>query len=211
MQVFISHPHEYEAQAADVAAKLRVQGHAVFLDRDSLPTGDSYDDRIRAAVEACDLFIYFVGPESLARGRYTLTELGYAKKRWKNPRGRVLPVLVEEAEIERLDPYLRSVSILETAGDFATEVANRADELLRAGLGSGWRRLSSLIRGWVSTVAGIVLGVVVGFFLGGVAGQTLIGGPAENFKYLLVAGIVVGGTTGFVASRYWRRKGRVSQ
>ncbi len=211
MQVFISHPHEYESQAADVAAKLRVQGHSVFLDRDSLPPGDSFDDRIRAAVAACDLFLFFIGPDSLARGRYTLTELGYAKERWKNPRGRVLPVMVGDTDIERVDPYLRSVSILQTTGDFATEVANRAAEMLRAGRASAGRRLGAWIRGWISTVASTVLGAVLGFLAGGFAGERLIGGQPEDFKYLILAGVVGGGTTGLLASRYWQRRASASR
>ena len=46
---------------------------------------------------------------SLASGCYTLSELGYAQKKWKDPTGHMLPVMVEPLEMEDVDPYLRCV------------------------------------------------------------------------------------------------------
>jgi hypothetical protein len=133
VEVFICYPNAAKARAAQVAAKLRSQGHRVFLDQDSLPSGQDYDQRIRNAVNSCDVFLFFITPESIGAGKYTLTELGYAKKRWPNPTGRVLPVMVESTAFDLIDPYLtESVTVLQTKGNFATEVMNALQEHLQS-------------------------------------------------------------------------------
>src|SRR6267143_1158251 len=91
--VFLSYSSEQGEAATRIELSLKEDGHAVFRDRSSLPPGESFDARIRAAVEECDLFIFLISRESISQGRYTLTELKFAGEKWGNPAGHVLPVL----------------------------------------------------------------------------------------------------------------------
>jgi hypothetical protein len=128
--VFISHASEQAKAAASLCQKLRGRHFEVFLDQDSLPAGGSYDSRIRAAVEACDVFVFLITPQAMTAGKYSLTELGYAKRRWSNPDMYVLPVLLSDTPIDEIDPYLRqSVSFFRIKGNFETEVADAIEEL----------------------------------------------------------------------------------
>jgi tRNA A-37 threonylcarbamoyl transferase component Bud32 len=130
MQLFVSYSSKYRNRAQEVAVKLRAKGHEVFVDKDALPAGRPYDDAIREAINHCDLFIFLISPEALKEGCYTLTELGYAKKRWPDPTSRVLPVMVADTDFEDIDPYLSgTLTILRTSGNFATEVVNAVEQL----------------------------------------------------------------------------------
>ena len=91
MQIFISYATEDREIAEQIYLALTEAGDQVFFDRTSLPPGDAYHTRIRSAVEQSDLFIFLITPNSVTRGRYTLTELQYARKKWPHPKGGVLP------------------------------------------------------------------------------------------------------------------------
>jgi hypothetical protein len=142
LRVFLSHASEQTDLAAKLNEKLRARGAEVFFDRDdgSLPSGESYDDRIRNAILACDVFVILVSPESMTPGHYTLTELGYARERWSNPAGRVLPVFVPQPpsasyarlSFDHVDPYLtQGVTVFSPSGDFSTDTANEVFKLGR--------------------------------------------------------------------------------
>lgn len=130
MKIFFSFAEKDKDIIAQVVSKLRLQAHEVFFSKDTLPPGQPYDERIKAAVDKCDIFVFFISPESVSPGRYTLTELGYAKKRWYKPDGTVLPVMVRETPSSKIDPYLSTLTYFETKGNFATEVANAISEQL---------------------------------------------------------------------------------
>jgi hypothetical protein len=130
MKVFLSYAHEQRPVAEEVNVSLSVRGYDVFFDRSNLKAGVGYDAAIQKAVEECDLFVFLISPESLAQGSYTLTELGFAKDKWKNPSGRVLPVMAKPTLNSKVDAYLRAVTILYPQGNLAAEVAARADALL---------------------------------------------------------------------------------
>src|SRR5262249_4063802 len=111
--IFLSYAHEQRPIAEEVCVALSVRGYDVFFDRSTLQAGVEYDAQIQRAVEECDLFVFLISPESLEPGSYTLTELGFAKGRWKNPSGRVLPVMASPTLLNsRVDAYLRAVTIL---------------------------------------------------------------------------------------------------
>lgn len=130
MKVFLSYAHEQRPVAEEVSVSLSVRGHDVFFDRSHLKAGVEYDVAIQTAVEECDLFVFLISPDSLEQGSYTLTELGFAKDKWKNPSGRVLPVSVIPILNPKIEAYLRAVTILYPQGNLAAEVAARADALL---------------------------------------------------------------------------------
>jgi hypothetical protein len=96
-----------------------------------LPAAERFDVRIERAVKTSDLFVFLVSPQSVTRGKYTLTELSFAREKWGNPSGHVLPVMIAPTPIDAIPIYLRSVSILETEGNVAADTAAQADKLLR--------------------------------------------------------------------------------
>lgn len=131
MRIFISYAKEQRDIAESIALALRSKRHTVFFDRDDLPAGLGYDDLIRKAINRSQLLIFIISPESIAAGRYTLTELAFARRRWPSPHGRVLPVRIRPTPMENIPPYLKAVTILEPSGNTATEVAEAVSALNR--------------------------------------------------------------------------------
>ncbi|AOF80369.1 TIR domain protein [Methyloversatilis sp. RAC08] len=122
MKIFLSYASEIRARAEGVNAALQAAGHDVFFDREDLPAGLNYDDRIRSAIESSDLFVFLLSPAAVAEGHYTRTELKIARRRWPDPAGHVLPVMVEATPFSALPPYLGSVTVLVPEGNLAAEV-----------------------------------------------------------------------------------------
>ncbi|MDP3871652.1 MAG: CHAT domain-containing protein [Methyloversatilis sp.] len=122
MKIFLSYASEIRARAEGVNAALQAAGHDVFFDREDLPAGLNYDDRIRSAIESSDLFVFLLSPAAVAEGHYTRTELKIARRRWPDPAGHVLPVMVEATPFNALPPYLGSVTVLVPEGNLAAEV-----------------------------------------------------------------------------------------
>jgi len=129
MNIFLSYASAQKDVASGVCFELQAAGHEVFLDKEDLPSGHSYNDRIAAAIDACDLFIFLVSPESVAKGRYALTELKIARRKWENPSGRVLPVMVESTPLENVPAYLKAVTILMPEGNIAAEIVLAVSDL----------------------------------------------------------------------------------
>lgn len=122
MRIFLSYPSKHQDLAEQLSLSLAGEGHTVFYDRTSLAAGQEFDRRIREEIERSDLFVFLLSAESVARGRYTLTELMLARKKWSHPGGHVLPVLIEPTEMSTIPPYLRAVTLLVPEGNLAAEV-----------------------------------------------------------------------------------------
>ena len=131
MRLFLSYANEQRETAEAVALSLRGRGHEVFFDRHDLPPGGGYDARIDTAIRRSHAFIFLISPESVAPGRYTLTELAFARAKWPSPSDRVLPVMVAPTPTDAVPQYLRAVTILVPAGNIPAEVARAIDELRR--------------------------------------------------------------------------------
>ena len=123
MKIFLSHASEDRSLAREIQLALLGSGHQVFFDRESLLAGGDFHTRIREEVNGSDLFIFLISPHSLSSGKYTLSELRYAEKKWLHPREHVLPVMIERVPFEQINEYLKAVTILEPAGNIAAEVA----------------------------------------------------------------------------------------
>src|SRR5262245_43438038 len=100
MKIFIAYAAADRAVAERACAALRGAVHYAFFDRDDLPAGETFDLQILRAIEECDLLIFLASQHSIAHGAYSLTELGFAKRRWKNPSRRVIPVLIGAVSAE---------------------------------------------------------------------------------------------------------------
>lgn len=105
-------------------------GHKVFYDDQSLPPGGDYHQRIQQAIARCDLFIFVATQASIVQGKFTLSELKFARERWPSPVNRVLPVLVHGLEVNDLPQYLQAATILKIDGNAATEVLAASTRLL---------------------------------------------------------------------------------
>lgn len=151
--IFLSYPSSLGETAARIELSLKGEGYAVFRDRSALPPGESFDARIRAAVEESDLFVFFITPESVSPGRYTLTELKFAEERWGHPAGRVLPVIAEATPTESIPAFLRAVTILKPHGNLVAEVAAEVARLTAP----WWRRMLELRRLVPAVIAVLLL------------------------------------------------------
>jgi hypothetical protein len=141
MKIFITHASEDKKVAESITFSLRSRGYTVFLDRDDLPPGESFDQQIRNAVQDSDIFVFLISPDSVADGRYTLTELTFARRKWPNPSNHVLPVMVRKTLPDQIPPYLKAVTILEPLGNITAETSAAIDNMQ---LGSFSRGLSWL-------------------------------------------------------------------
>ena len=136
MQIFLSYAAEDKTIAEPIAFSLRARGYNVFLDRDDLPVGGEYDRRIEQAVDRSNLFIFLVSPAAVATGRFTLTELEFARRKWRKADGNVLPVMVRPTPLESIPSFLKSVTILEPMGNVAAEVASAVGPLVQTSAGT---------------------------------------------------------------------------
>ena len=148
MKIFLSYASEDRRIAEEVSLALTQQGHDVFFDREDLPAGDEFHSRIRRAIESADLLIFLVSAHAFDAGSYTINELDIAQKKWPEPSGRLLPVLLRPMDLARVPIYLKSVTFLQTEGNVTAMVADAVHRIARA------RRRALL------TKSAIALGVV---------------------------------------------------
>ena len=156
MRIFLSYASQDREAARAIELGLREQGHDVFFDRDDLPAGQEFHNRIRTAVEESDLVVFLVSPDSVDAGSYTLTELEIAEKSWTHASGKLLPVLLRPTPRDTMPSILRSVTVLHTDGNVAGSVAAAVHRLDR----SRQRRL--FVR--AGTVAALLFVVAVAGF-----------------------------------------------
>ena len=147
MKIFLSHPSEITPLAESIELALTAEGHDVFCDRSDLPAGEVYNERIRSAVTSSDLFIFLITPESVTPGRYTLTELQFARESWPSPAGHVLPVIVAPTDKNLVPAYLKAVTYLEPQGNLSAAIAAAVARIRRP-----WYR-STAVRAGVLALA----------------------------------------------------------
>ncbi len=76
--------------------------------------------------------VFLISPESVTKGRYTLSELAFARTKWPNPSNRVLPVMMARTPLDQVPTYLKAVTILEPQGSAAAETRAAVDRMLEA-------------------------------------------------------------------------------
>jgi hypothetical protein len=129
MQIFLSYASEQRSAAEPLALALRARGHEVFFDKDDLPPGKSYGAQIEAGIRQSDLAIFLISPESVSPGRYTLSEIEFARRQWRSAARRILPVMVAPTDKNLIPAYLKAVTVLEPKGDMVAEVAAAVEDL----------------------------------------------------------------------------------
>jgi formylglycine-generating enzyme required for sulfatase activity len=131
MKVFLSYASQDRACAAAINRTLLDQGHDVFFDREDLPPGEEFHNRIRQGIERSDLFVFLISEHALDAASYTLSELEIAQKVIGRPPGRLLPVLLSPIPFAELPAFLKSVTVLETSGDITAAVADAVYRIAR--------------------------------------------------------------------------------
>ena len=154
MKIFLSYASEDRDAAEKIYLNLVTDNHQVFFDLTDLPAGGDFGSRIRKAISESELFIFLISPDSVTEDAYTLTELRFAREMWRNPVGRILPVMLRETSYDSIPNYLKAVTALEPEGSIAPEVAGRV---------ASWRfddrrRLTKKV--W-KAVLGLLLAVLV--------------------------------------------------
>jgi len=153
MRIFLSYASPDREQAQSIYLALRDQGHRVFFDRADLPAGDEYHNRIREAIEDCQLFIFLVTPQALDAESYTLSELEIADK----SRRKLFPVALADIDFAKLPPSLKAVTVLRPDGNIAASVAAAVHRIA-----------TSLKRKWLKRAAAVsgllVLGAAAIFY-----------------------------------------------
>jgi tetratricopeptide (TPR) repeat protein len=137
MKIFLSYASEQSELAKEIALALRAEDHTVFFDRSALAPGETYNAEIREAIENSHLVVFLISPQSVTKGRYTLTELEFTEHKWPKPWGHVLPVMVMPTAKADIPPYLRAGTILQPAGNIAATVAAAVNRIPRP----AWLRL----------------------------------------------------------------------
>ena len=162
MEIFLSYASEDKATAESITFSLRDRGHTVFLDRDDLPAGESFDHQIERAVNESDIFIFLISPDSVTEGRYTLTELKFARHKWRSPNNRVLPVMARKTPLEQVPTYLKAITILEPTGNVAAETSAAVDEMRPR---SSWRLVAPTLRNLWLPIAATLVVLILAFLL----------------------------------------------
>jgi hypothetical protein len=79
-----------------------------------------------------EIFVFLLSPNSIEKKSHALRELTLAKDKWKNPTGHILPVRVKATLLRRVDPYLKSVTILRPEGNIPAAVSDAIARLGQA-------------------------------------------------------------------------------
>ena len=157
MRIFLSYASEDRPLAARIAARLELEDHDVFFDRHAIQAGSGYDQQIRQEVGRCDLFLFVVSPHSIKEGRYTLTELGFARENWRNLGTRVLPVMARDTPIESIPAVLSALDIQTREGNLEAEVVARVAKIAKKR-----RQKIVLSGGAVASLAAVAIWYFVG-------------------------------------------------
>jgi hypothetical protein len=120
--VFISYASEDKAAAAAIRESLASKGLKAWWDRERLGAGDAYDNKIRAAIEHCTLFIVVISKATeRLKESYFRQEWSWAIKRSGKRMTElsfIIPIIVDEGlaieDLRGVEPEILSRTI-ETA------------------------------------------------------------------------------------------------
>ena len=170
VRIFVSYASEDRPLAERIAFGLRDEGHTVFLDRDDLPAGQTYDGQIRRAIETSDLFIFLISPSAIESGRYTLTELEIARRRIRQLKFGILPVAIEPVDRDRLPATLMALTWLTPEGAVPPAVVNEVADVARRGTKLNARAIAKHI----GAFSGLVIAILVALALVLVIGPLIL-------------------------------------
>jgi hypothetical protein len=92
MKAFVCYASEDRDVAERVQLALLGAKFTVFFDAQSLPPSGDYQLLLQKEIDSSDLFVFLISRHSVERGKCTLTELEFARKKWPHPANHVLAV-----------------------------------------------------------------------------------------------------------------------
>jgi TIR domain-containing protein len=122
MKIFLCYASEDHVIAEQIQLALTATHCTVFFDEQSLPPGSDFHARIRIAIKEADIFVFLITLSSIAKGKFTLTELQFARDKWPSPVGKVIPVNIGDVPIASLPNYLKAATVLPIYGNAPSEV-----------------------------------------------------------------------------------------
>ncbi len=123
-KVFIAHSSENKDVAQDLFYALSKKGMEVYLDDNSLKTGEQFHSKLRELILESNYFVFLISPHSISENSYCLTALKYAEEKWaKNKKG-FIPVLIEAVEDQKLPAFIRQSKFLRPRGNVTAEVTS---------------------------------------------------------------------------------------
>ncbi|MEW6406674.1 MAG: toll/interleukin-1 receptor domain-containing protein [Chloroflexota bacterium] len=109
-QIFISYSRADTSFVSNLISDLISQGLDVWMDQRNISAGQRWDNTIQQALQACDVFVIVLSPNSVA-SENVLDELSYAISENK----RIIPVLYRDCEI----PYrLARIQFIDFRGSY---------------------------------------------------------------------------------------------
>ncbi len=105
MRIFISYSRHNRDVADAIANDLRARGADVFIDYQRLSAGDSFPDRLREEITACDAFVLLMSAQS-AESQWVQDEEMLARTLEKP----IIPVKVDDLDIVR-SPFWRCLRL----------------------------------------------------------------------------------------------------
>ncbi|MCP5083259.1 MAG: SUMF1/EgtB/PvdO family nonheme iron enzyme [Alphaproteobacteria bacterium] len=188
-KIFISFASDDRALAREIEIGLVSRKYSVFMSDTDLSPGESVDHKIEEKIRGADGVIFLISKSFLQDGRYTLTELDFARQTWRDPSGHVLSVLIDEVNPGDLPAYLKAVSALEPKGNARAETVSRAAQM--------WP-----VRSWphLAVIIGLPL-LAIGAYLAVESWQWWTGPPPGMVK-IPGGKFVMGSTSDEVAAAY---------
>ncbi|MEC4813146.1 MAG: TIR domain-containing protein [Scytonema sp. PMC 1069.18] len=109
-QVFLSYSEKERAFMEKIAATLKREAFTVWTNKTDIKTGSDFKEAIFRGIEEADNLVYLMSVESL-QSEYCQQEISHALSVNK----RIIPVLIEELDIEKIPPELRALQFIKFA------------------------------------------------------------------------------------------------
>jgi TIR domain len=133
IRVFISHSHNDEAIAHQIAARLRRKNLSPWIDADQVLVGDDILERIGSGLTTSDLLVFIISKESLD-SEWCKRELAFvAHREIKERKILVVPVIIDDAQIADLPWFLqtRNISRVDPSAEGAEVLSQVVCQILR--------------------------------------------------------------------------------
>lgn len=161
MKIFLSYASEDAGIAGEVNRALTNEGHKVFFSGYDFHPGEGFDRKIRENIEQCDIFIFLISPDSVRKGKYTLSELRLAEAKWVRPKGYIIPVLLRETPLSTIPALLARLDFLIERGHLAAELAGAVAKIEKE---TRRRNLVKTARVALASLRAAVLDTVTGLY-----------------------------------------------
>lgn len=116
-EVFLSHSAHDRNIASQIAEVLRRHGVPVFYSPHNIIGAQEWHDEIGAALARCDWFLLLLSPESVT-SEWVKRELMYALIKKDRYKGRIVPVLLRDCDLEALSWTLPALQRVDLTRDF---------------------------------------------------------------------------------------------